>query len=139
MVKSNHKVYQLGYHLQKYQTFFPFFIVPQRLTLVNSAKRKISKSKRASLLMVKSNHKVYQLGYHLQKYQTFFPFFIVPQRLTLVNSAKRKISKSNKSELWNHLSYRGLPWFLEVGSQTYFQKWLKKIKVITSKFNIEHP
>ena len=47
-----------------------------------------------------------------------FVFFIVPQRLTLVSIAKRKISRSNKSELWNPLSYRGLPYFFEVGSQT---------------------
>ena len=48
-----------------------------------------------------------------------FVFFIVPQRLTLVSIAKRNISKSNKSELWNCLSYRGLPYFFEVGSQTF--------------------
>ena len=46
-------------------------------------------------------------------------FFIVPQRLTLVSIAKRKISKSNKSELWNRLSYRGLSYFFEVGSETF--------------------
>jgi hypothetical protein len=49
----------------------------------------------------------------------FIYLFFVPQRLTLVSNAKRKISKSNKSELWNRLSYRGLPYFFEVGSQTF--------------------
>ena len=29
------------------------------------------------------------------------------------------IKRTNKSELWNRLSYRGLPYFFEVGSQTY--------------------
>ena len=29
------------------------------------------------------------------------------------------IEKSNKSELWNHLSYRGLPYLFEVMSQTF--------------------
>ena len=56
-------------------------------------------------------------------------FFIVPQRLTLVSNAKRKISKSNKSELWNHLSYRGLSYFFEVGSQT-FRAFAKKTKCL---------
>ena len=28
---------------------------------------------------------------------------------TLVSNAKGNIAKSNKSELWNYLSYRGLP------------------------------
>ena len=42
-------------------------------------------------------------------------FIIVP----LVSNAKRKILKSNKSELWNRFSYRGLPYFFEVGSQTF--------------------
>ena len=48
-----------------------------------------------------------------------FVFFIVPQKLTFISIAKRKISKSKKSELWNHLSYEGLPYFFEVGSQTF--------------------
>ena len=48
-----------------------------------------------------------------------FVFFIVPQRPTLVHNARRKISKSNKPELWNRLSYRGLPYFFRVGSQTF--------------------
>ena len=34
------------------------------------------------------------------------------------------IKKTNKSELWNHLSYRGLPYFFEVGSQTFFCSFL---------------
>ena len=46
-------------------------------------------------------------------------FFIVPQRLTLVSNAKTKISKSNKSELWNRLTYRGLPYVFNVGRQTF--------------------
>ena len=29
------------------------------------------------------------------------------------------IAKSNKSELWNRLSYRGLPYLFEVGSQSF--------------------
>ena len=29
------------------------------------------------------------------------------------------IAKSNKSELWNHLSYRGVPYRFEVRSQTF--------------------
>ena len=34
-------------------------------------------------------------------------------------NAKRKISMSNESELWNHLSYRGLPYLFDVGIQTF--------------------
>ena len=48
-----------------------------------------------------------------------YKWYIVPKRLTLVSNAKRKISKSNKSKLWNRLSYRDLPYFFEVGSQTF--------------------
>ncbi len=37
---------------------------------------------------------------------------------THVSNAKGNIAKSNKSELWNRLSYRGLPYLFEVRSQT---------------------
>ena len=33
---------------------------------------------------------------------------------TLVSNAKGNLAKSNKSELWNRLSYRGLPYHFEV-------------------------
>ena len=36
-----------------------------------------------------------------------------------VRNAKGNIAKSNKSELWNCLSYRGLPYLFEVRSQTF--------------------
>ena len=36
---------------------------------------------------------------------------------------KEKISKSNKSEFWKCLSYRGLPNFFEVGSQTFLNDY----------------
>ena len=38
---------------------------------------------------------------------------------TIVSNAKGNLAKSNKSELWNRLSYRGLPYFFEVRSQTF--------------------
>ena len=38
---------------------------------------------------------------------------------TLVSIAKGNIAKSNKSELWNRLSYRGLPYHFEVRSQSF--------------------
>ena len=38
---------------------------------------------------------------------------------TLVSNAKENIAKSNKSELWNRLSYRGLPYLFKVRSQTF--------------------
>ena len=44
---------------------------------------------------------------------------IVSQSLTLVSNAERKVLKSIKSELWNCLSYRGLPYLFEVSSQTF--------------------
>ena len=47
-------------------------------------------------------------------YLSFLLFF-----KDLDNNAKRKMSKSNKSELWNRLSYRGLSYFFEVGSQAF--------------------
>ena len=42
------------------------------------------------------------------------------------------IEKSNKSELWNRLSYRGLPYHFSVRSQK-FQEWLQKLEVAASK------
>ena len=42
-----------------------------------------------------------------------------PESEKLVNNAKGNIAKSNKSELWNCLSYRGLPYLFEVRSQTF--------------------
>ena len=38
---------------------------------------------------------------------------------TLVSNAKGNLAKSNKSELWNRLSYRGLPYHFEVRSQSF--------------------
>ena len=38
---------------------------------------------------------------------------------TLVSNAKGNLAKSNKSELWKHLSYRGLHYHFEVRSQTF--------------------
>ena len=43
------------------------------------------------------------------------------------------IEKSNKSELWNRLSYRGLPYHFEVRSQTLFYDF-QKFEVAASKF-----
>ena len=43
----------------------------------------------------------------------YFKFYF-----THVSNAKGNIAKSNKSELWNRLSYRGLPYLFEVRSQT---------------------
>ena len=47
---------------------------------------------------------------------TKFDFFFAT--LTTV-SPWGTIKKSNQSEFWNCLSYRGLPYFFEVGSQTF--------------------
>ena len=38
---------------------------------------------------------------------------------TLVSITKGNTVKSNKSELWNFLSFRGLPYLFEVRSQTF--------------------
>ena len=43
------------------------------------------------------------------------------------------IEKSNKSELWNRLSYRGLPYHFEVRSQSIFYDF-QKFEVAASKF-----
>ena len=43
------------------------------------------------------------------------------------------IEKSNKSELWNRLSYRGLPYHFEVRSQSLFYNF-QKFEVAASKF-----
>ena len=57
---------------------------------------------------------------------------------TLVSIAKGNIAKSNKSELWNRLSYRGLPYHFEVRSQTLFydfQNFEVAAKVIYTKYS----
>ena len=46
------------------------------------------------------------------------------------------IEKSNKSELWNRLSYRGLPYLFEVRSQTV-RNDCKISEVTASKFNLD--
>ena len=52
---------------------------------------------------------------------------------TLVSNAKGNLAKSNKSELWNRLSYRGLPYHFEVRSQSLFYDF-QKFEVAASKF-----
>ena len=52
---------------------------------------------------------------------------------TLVSNAKGNLAKSNKSELWNRLSYRGLPYHFEVRSQFLFYDF-QKFEVAASKF-----
>ena len=46
------------------------------------------------------------------------------------------LAKSNKSELWNRLSYRGLPYLFEVRSQTV-RNDCKISEVAASKFNLD--
>ena len=69
---------------------------------------------RGDLSSQRSKVTSYKVGWEQLK---GFVFFIVPQRITLVSNAKRKILKSNKSELWNRLSYRGLPYFLRLAAK----------------------
>ena len=54
-------------------------------------------------------------GYKVLFYLTLISFFARLTRVSLWSTIK----KSNQSELWNCLSYRGLPYFFEVGSQTF--------------------
>ena len=63
-------------------------------------------------------------------YLTFLYFIFY---CTLVSNAKGNLAKSNKSELWNRLSYRGLPYHFEVRSQTVFYDF-QKFEVAASKF-----
>ena len=49
---------------------------------------------------------------------------------------QKDISKSNKLELWNHLSYRGLPYFFELSDQT-FQEMITKF--LGCNLKIQHP
>ena len=74
-------------------------------------------------------------GSNVLIYLTLISFFLyyILARVSLWGTIK----KTNKSELWNRLSYRGLPYFFEVGSQTF--KWLQNFEVAASKFNIDHP
>ena len=51
---------------------------------------------------------------------------------TLVSNAKGNLAESNKSELWNHLSYRGLPYIFKMRSQTVRNE-CKILKVTASK------
>ena len=49
-------------------------------------------------------------------YLTFLYFIFYR---TLVSNAKGNVAKSNKSELWNRLSYRGLPYHFEVRRKNF--------------------
>ena len=55
---------------------------------------------------------------------------------TLVSNAKGNLAKSNKSELWNRLSYRGLPYHFEVRSQS-FRNDCKSWRSQPQKFNLD--
>ena len=63
-------------------------------------------------------------------YFLYFIFYCI-----LVSNAKGNIAKSNKSELWNRLSYRGLPYLFEVRSQTFRNNckiWGRSLKISTA-------
>ena len=64
--------------------------------------------------------------------KTFMPIQ-TPDLDRVVSNAKGNLAKSNKSELWNRLSYRGLPYLFEVRSQTLFYDF-QKFEVAASKF-----
>ena len=66
-------------------------------------------------------------------YLTFLYFIFY---CTLVSNAKGNLAKSNKSELWNRLSYRGLPYHFEVRSQS-FRKDCKSWRSQRQKFNLD--
>ena len=55
---------------------------------------------------------------------------------TLVSNAKGNLAESNKSDLWNLLSYRGLPYLFEVRTQTV-RNDCKISEVTASKFNLD--
>ena len=55
---------------------------------------------------------------------------------TLVSNAKGNIAKSRKSELWNCLSYRGLPYLFENRNQTFRNNW--KISRFKISLKIQH-
>ena len=65
-------------------------------------------------------------------YLTFLYFIFY---CTLVSNAKGNLAKSNKSELWNRLSYRGLPYHFEVRSQS-FRNDCKRWRSQPQKFNL---
>ena len=69
-------------------------------------------------------------GFKVLIYLTFLYFIFY---CTLVSNAKGNLAKSNKSELWNRLSYRGLPYHFEVRSQSLFYDF-QKFEVAASKF-----
>ena len=50
------------------------------------------------------------------------------------------MQKLNKSELWNYLTYRGLPYIFEVGSSISYNRYKKsETKSQNSTSNIHHP
>ena len=71
-------------------------------------------------------------GSKVLNYLTLISFF----RITYKSKSLRN---NKKSELWNHLSYRGLPYPFEVGRQTFRNAMIPNFQVTTSKFKIEHP
>ena len=72
-------------------------------------------------------------GSKLLNYLTLLYFIFY---CTLVSNAKGNLAKSNKSELWNRLSYRGLPYLFEVRSQT-LRNNCQISEVTASKFNLD--
>ena len=70
-------------------------------------------------------------------YLTFLYFIFY---CTLVSNAKGNLAKSNKSELWKHLSYRGLPYHFEVRSQTFrndCKSWRLQPQKIKNRFSFD--
>ena len=55
---------------------------------------------------------------------------------TLVSNAKGNLAKSNKSELWYHLSYRGLPYHFEVRRKSV-RNDCKILRSQPQKFNVD--
>ena len=66
-------------------------------------------------------------------YLTFLYFIFY---CTHVSNAKGNVAKSNKSELWNRLSYRGLPYHFEVRSQSV-RNDCKSWRSQPQKFNLD--
>ena len=55
----------------------------------------------------------------INQVRDFKPFQLKEALALQVGNARGKIAESNKSELWNHLSFRSLPYIFEVKSSIF--------------------
>ena len=105
-------------------TIFSYFKIKSEVTFVGFRLKKMTYCHIWDIISRNSMRSIPKVSKYEKKY--------CPIRLCVHEYSKIwNIAKSNKSELWNRLSYRGLPYLFEVRSQT-FRYDFQKIEVAAS-------